>query len=165
MTTRHACALLLAYAVSVCGCNVDDCSSLENHLRASFEEKRVALEMLRKMSEEDKSVIRIAPAFTRLETDWSWPRSGEKLGFTEARWNEYLRLFSEAGLPEGLERGSNSIMFMTKACGLGISGKSFGYAFIPQKPAATFKTFDDLRGRGVGYVPIRENWYLYVLGT
>lgn len=157
-------AFMLALTGIVGGCDSGECSSPENGLRTTFAERVAVLEKLRKMSDEDKSVIRIAPTFTRLETDWSWPRPAEKLGFTEARWNEYRRLFSESGVYEGLEREGASILFTTKACGLGVSGKSFGYAFLPQKPTVILKALDELHGRGVGYVPIRGDWYLYVLG-
>ncbi len=156
---------MLALAGIVVGCDSGECSSPENSLRSTFAERFTILEKLRMMSEEDKSVIRIAPTFTRLETDWSWPRSAEKLGFTKIRWNEYRRLFSESGVSEGLERDGMSIFFITKACGLGVSGKSFGYAFLPQKPTVTLKALDELRGRGIGYVPIRGEWYLYVFGV
>lgn len=158
-------ALLLAFAGIAGGCDSGDCSSPENRLRATFSEKITILEKLRAMADEDKSVVRIAPTFTRLETDWSWPRPAEKLGFSEARWNEYRRLFSESGISEGIERSGVSILFIAKACGLGVSGKSFGYAFLSEKPAATLKKFDELHGKGVGYVPIHGDWYMYVSGV
>jgi hypothetical protein len=130
-------ALSLALALVLGGCTSTDCSSPEDELRASFEARLPTLDKLRSMSDEDKTVIRIAPAFTRLETDWSWPRPDEKLGFTVARWNEYRRLFKEVGASEGLERFEASVILTTKACGLGVSGKSFGYVYLAQKPQST----------------------------
>lgn len=143
-------------------CTATDCSSPETELRSSFEAKLPTLETLRLMSDEDRAVIRIAPTFTRLETDWSWPRPSEKLGFTEARWNEYRRLFAEVGASEGLDRSEASVLLTTKACGLGISGKSFGYAFLSKKPQSMLSKLDELRVQGIGYIPIRGNWYVFV---
>jgi hypothetical protein len=160
MPTRRIIALLVLGG-ALHACSPVDCSSPESELRASFDAKFPAIEKLRRMSEEDKAVIRIAPSFTRLESDWSWPRPSEKLGFTESRWNDYRRLFAEVGASEGLERSGESVLLTTKACGLGVSGKSFGYAFLPQRPPSVLSKLEELRTKGVGYVPLRGNWYMF----
>ena len=50
------------------------------------------------MSNQDFRIVRIAPSFTWLDDDWSWPRPASKWGLSETRWDEYRRLFREAGL-------------------------------------------------------------------
>ncbi|MBX9849341.1 MAG: hypothetical protein K2X64_08600 [Rhodocyclaceae bacterium] len=154
-------AVPLALGLAVGGCTSTDCSAPEDELRASFESRLPTLEKLRSMSDEDKTVIRIAPTFTRLATDWSWPRPDEKLGFTVSRWNEYRRLFKDVGASEGLERSETSIMLTTKACYLGVSGKSFGYIYLAHKPQMTLGKLEEQRNAGIGYVPVSGNWYVF----
>jgi hypothetical protein len=146
-------------------CSAADCSSPEGELRASFATRLQVLEQLRYMSDQDASVIRIAPTFTRLKDDWSWPRAEDKLGFSTARWDEYRRLFALAGATEGLERGESALLLTTKACGLGISGKSFGYAYLEKPPPVALPKLEAQRTQGIGYVPLERNWYMFVWGT
>lgn len=164
MFVRFA-TLILAAATLLSACDSINCSSPEDELRASFAKRLPILEKLRAMSNEDESVVRISPTFTWLANDSSWPRPMDKLGFSEARWTEYRRLFKEVGATEGLSRREESIEFTTRACGLGVSGKSFGYAFLAKKPARPLARLDDLSGTGLGHVPLQDNWYLFVWGT
>lgn len=157
--------LMLASGV-ISGCGVIDCSSPETKLRGEFEAKLAVLERLRRMSDEDSRVIRIAPTFTRLEDDWSWPRPPEKLGFSEQRWNEYRRLFREAGVSAGIDRDSGYTFLTTKTCGLAVSGKSYGYAFAREKPKQMLPSLDAFSlPNGVGFVPVKGDWYLFVWVT
>lgn len=153
--------LLIALSSAVLA---EDCSSPEAALRREFELRRPVLEQLRHMSDEDRKVIRIAPTFTRLENDWSWPRPAEKLGFSQERWDKYRQLFREAGITTGIDRDASYIVFTTKACGLGISGKSFGYAYT-KDPKSIAPSLDAPVAKGVNLVPIRDGWYLFVWTT
>ena len=161
---RFLFSILLVATAALTGCSAD-CSSSETELRASFEGRFSALERIRVMSDEDKSVVRIAPTFTHLNTDVSWPRPPEKLGFPEKRWNEYRTLFAAVGSPDGLSRVEDSVYLSSKSCGLSISGKDFGYVYLPTQPPATIKTLDSLSHQGKGFIPLRANWYLYVWAT
>jgi hypothetical protein len=149
---------------AVTGCISDDCSSPEADLRQKFESRKLVLEQLRRMSDEDRKVIRIAPTFTRLESDWSWPRPPEKLGFAEERWNKYRQLFREAGITHGIDREASQILFTTKACGLGVSGKSFGYAYT-KEPNSLVPSLDAQFSKGIGFVPLSADWYMFVWAT
>ena len=156
--------LALVLVTAVTSCVTDDCSSPEAALRQNFESRKPVLEQLRRMSDEDRKVIRIAPTFTRLENDWSWPRPPEKLGFAEERWNKYRQLFREAGITVGIDRGASHIFFTTKACGLGVSGKSFGYAYT-KEPKSLVSSLDAPLSKGIGFVPLGADWYMFVWAT
>ena len=60
-------------------------------LRARFLANRVDFERLVAMSDEDSHLTRIAPDFTWLDDDVSWPR--RNVGISEQRWNDYRELF------------------------------------------------------------------------
>jgi len=160
----HLFTILLVVATALSGCSTD-CASPEKELRASFQDRFSALERIRSMSAEDKSVVRIAPTFTHLDTDVSWPRPPEKLGFSEERWNEYRTLFHAVGSRDGLSRIEDSVYVSTKSCGLSISGKEFGYVYRPSQAPTTIKALDSLSHQGKGFIPLRANWYLYVWAT
>jgi hypothetical protein len=74
-----------------------------------FAAHRQEFERLVQMSDTDTRVIRIAPSFTRLKDDWSWPRPDSLLGFSSERWREYRRLFTALHLRAGLERGEGDL--------------------------------------------------------
>lgn len=147
------------------GCSAIDCTSPEAQLRAEFQSRSAILSEILRMSNGDRTVVRIAPTFTRLETDWSWPRSTDKLGFSQERWDEYRRLVKQAGLPNGIDRDEGAVFFPTKACGLGISGRSYGYAFVKTPPPDLLPSLDAGPGKGVGFVPLQDHWYLFTWGT
>jgi hypothetical protein len=88
------------------------------------------LNTLLAMANEDRHVVRIAPDFTRLEDDWSWPRA--KIGFSVDRWNTYRELFAKAGIAEGIERERDMVFFFVSAVGLGNGhGTTKGYGYLP----------------------------------
>src|SRR5436190_3345893 len=60
----------------------------------NFQKHEESFNKLVRMSNEDSQVIRIAYDFTRLETNWAWPRPESKIGFSKERWNDYRRLFT-----------------------------------------------------------------------
>ena len=155
MYARLVSALLLLGAATAC------CGPSENALRKDFQEHRSALEAIVQLSNMDSKVVRIAPAFTRLADDWSWPRSKNKWGLTENRWNRYRQLFKKAGIEDGISREDGSIFFLAEGCGLSISGRSSGYVYSEEKPSPLVKHLSDLRSKGTAYVHLEGNWYLF----
>ena len=107
----------------------------------------------------DSHLVRIAPDFTRLTNDWSWPR--EDVGLSEARWDEYRDLFREAGITAGIERQGDQVFFYLSTMGLGISGRSRGVAYASEPPTEIAPDLDSRQGEGISYVPIQGDWYLF----
>lgn len=99
-------------------------------LQDSFARNIDAFEILRKMTEKDANVIRIAPDFTWLVSSSAWPR--EDLGFSKGRWDEYRALFKKLALAEGVVRTKDfpeTVFFVARARGLCTGGSSEGYAY------------------------------------
>ena len=101
----------------------------------------------------------MAEDFTRLESDWSWPR--EDVGLSDERWNRYRDLFERAELDGGIERQGEYIFFYMSAVGLGISGRSRGVAFGTSEPSEISADLDSRRGEGISYVRLEPGWYLF----
>lgn len=134
----------------------------EARVRELFEAGRPALERILEMSNQDYAqtkVTRIAPDFTRLEHNWGWPRPEGKLGISVSRWNEYRKLFEEAGLTHGIDRAgdvSDGVYFPVWAEGIADNSREKGVMFSPTPPS-------DLRGgsQRINYKRLADNWYYY----
>ena len=152
---RLVSALFLLGTVTAC------CGPSEHALRTGFQEHKSDLEAIVQLSNMDTRVVRIAPAFTRLSDDWSWPRPKNKWGLTESRWNRYRQLFRQAGIQEGISREDGKISFLVKNCGLSISGSSSGYVYCQETLSPVVEHLSDLRSKGTAYVHLEGNWYLF----
>jgi hypothetical protein len=139
-------------------------------LARNFEEHEEAFNKLVRMSNEDRRVIRVAPDFTRLETNWAWPRPDSELGFTRRRWEEYRKLFNQLGLESGLFRETSSngaaIYLVASSKGMTMRGSSKGYVFSEKPVTNVVKSLDGKVSRpanlehGALYTPLKEHWYL-----
>lgn len=131
-----------------------------------------AFEMLRKMSEKDAHVIRIAPDFTWLDGSSAWPR--KDLGFSEERWNEYRSLFKKLSLAEGVVRTQDfpeTVFLVARARGLCTGGSSQGYAFStkplsplvesPKEGLMSEMQKNPDRHYAFVFKPLRANWYAF----
>jgi hypothetical protein len=124
------------------------------------------------MSDQDSTVIRIAPDFTWLAKNWVWPRPASQLGFSQARWNRYRELFRRLGLQHGLERerlvDSSPAVFLW-AFGLGAMdhGSRKGYLFTRGSVAPLLPSLDRNVSaaaggaeHGTAYRAVGAGWYL-----
>lgn len=172
-TTLLRTAAIAAVAIfSACGANNNFSSHpTDQELIQTFTEKRQLFEKLRRMSNEDPKVIRIAPEFTRLETNWAWPRPEAELGFSKARWDEYRSAFKDLRLDTGLSRESSApnatIYLASSSQGMTFRGSSKGYAYstVPLTPVvpsldATHHVLSKGAKHGVIYRKITDSWYL-----
>jgi hypothetical protein len=134
----------------------------EADIRRQFESKRAAFERVLEMSNEDYAtsrVTRIAPDFTRLEDDWSWPRNESRWGISKPRWDEYRAAFAEAGI-DGIDRSDAdnraAVFFHVWGEGMLDSTHSRGVVYSPSP-------MTDFRGESqkVLYRPLDANWYYY----
>jgi hypothetical protein len=151
-------AALLALLLLGCESEREHLLSQES-LRRQFEAHRAQFEELRRLFVEDSHLVRIAPTFTRLNDDWSWPR--ENVGLTEERWNTYRRLFRDAGVVDGLERDGDLIMFAMSSVGLSVTGASRGVVYTERPPTPLATSFDALEGEGIIFVGLDGHWYLF----
>lgn len=151
--------LLLALGVSL---TTSCCRTSERSLRKGFEENRAVLDSIVDLAREDEHLVRIAPDFTQLEDDWSWPRPRESWGITEARWDRYRQLFREADIDHGITHDEEgTVYFLAEACGLSISGRSSGYLYSSTRPSPIVDRLSDLQSKGIAYVPLEGPWYLF----
>ena len=110
---------------------------LQNHFAA----RKIALETLVRMSDEDTHYSRIAPTF--VDRDQSSDQPGRymegdpKAGLAKSRWDEYRALYKQNGVKLGVQRDEGGDSFiMVDSVGLLNRGHSTGYLFCaPQKDA------------------------------
>lgn len=148
-------AAVFMATVAVLGCGIES----EDALRSRFTEHQAVFEELLAMFEADSHLVRVAPDFTRLRDDWSWPR--ENVGISDERWERYRRLFREADIESGIERHGDQILFYMSTIGLAVSGRSRGVAYTRERPLEISDDLDSRSGEGISYVPLHDEWYLF----
>jgi hypothetical protein len=165
-------ALLLMVITACVPFNPNGKHPTDAKLTHLFQKNEEAFNKLVEMSNTDSNVIRIAYDFTRLETNWDWPRPEKQLGFSRERWSEYRTKFRKLSLESGLSRESNSnrtvILFTSSSKGMTFRGSSKGFAYSEQALSPIFKSLDQEESpnlqnekHGIAYRKIKENWYLY----
>src|SRR6266404_8013198 len=114
--------MALALTLAACAGHPND-SALESRFRAH----RHAFVALASMAEEDSQLTRIAPDFTWLVEDVSWPRPN--VGLSPERWDSYRALFKETGASHGVFRrqGAPGVFLIASAEGIAGRGSSKGY--------------------------------------
>lgn len=140
----------------------------DTSLKFEFFRHRSQFEQLRKMADEDRSVIRIAMDFTWLASDSSWPR--KNIGFSERRWEAYKRLFHTLGIEGGIERSQDypfAILFIAESSGTILNEWTKGYIYSARPLSPVRHSLDDISassvtGHSIFFEPIAENWYLFV---
>jgi hypothetical protein len=134
-------------------------------LEARFRSNRKDFEEIIIMSEQDKHLIRIAPDFTWLDDDLSWPRTN--IGLSMDRWDTYRRLFRQTGTPVGLLRpeGGNETFLIAYAWGLVTGGVDKGYVFSSERVAPILTSLDGpptgLKRREPAFKVLEGYWYIY----
>lgn len=135
-----------------------------------FSDHQADFELLLSMSKVDSRVMRIAPDFTWLGDDASWPRPKEKLGFSEERWDQYRQLFQKLKLKNGLVRYDDPgiTYFLASSKGLVTGGSGKGYAYSEKDLSPLSESLDkistDLLHKSANrtvYKRIKPNWYLF----
>jgi len=156
---RSLAVLLVAALLTSCGPTTGGLVA-EDALRQQFHTHQAAITQILEMQEHDSRVVRIAPTFTRLDTDWSWPR--KEIGLSAQRWNRYRALFKEAGISDGVQSDSGYVFFFVSSQGLAIGGTSRGFVHIDKAVAPVVDKFDDCPHlEGICYILLAKNWYLF----
>ena len=172
LTPRYSIALALSLALACDPFDTRREHPIDAKLIRAFQKNEATFRTLVQMSNEDSNVSRIAYDFTRLETNWNWPRTDSQLGFSKKRWDQYRALFSKLNLPSGLYRGTNAelaVVFLAASSkGMTLRGSSKGYAFCEHPLSPLHDSLDqhpfDPRNpekHGVAFRRIKEHWYLF----
>jgi hypothetical protein len=147
-------AILSALVLTACG------MPQENALRKAYSQNKNALVELLHMQLEDPRLVRIAPSFTRLDTDWSWPR--ENIGISQDRWDKYRRLFRQANIADGIQRDHGYLFYFVASEGLAIGGTSRGFAYTTALPTIIVDHLSDCpREESVCFVKVEPDWYIF----
>lgn len=140
-------------------------------LRTRFLAHRVDFERLVAMTNEDSHLTRIAPDFTWLDDDVSWPR--RNVGISEQRWDDYRELFQSVGATEGVIKYTkpNLTLFPISSKGSVPTGVEKGLAYSQASLTPVLKSLDDTppkefwngpdHSHVLAYRPIENHWYVY----
>lgn len=146
-------------------------STSDEAVRARLFAHRADFERLVAMAKEDKHLVRIAPNFTWLDEDSSWPR--KNVGISKERWNDYRRLFNSVGATQGIVEGDNpsGIAFPISSVGLVPSGYEKGLIYSQASLTPVLQSLDKRppdelwdgpdRSHVLAYKPIGDHWYIY----
>jgi hypothetical protein len=162
--------LLLLLGPALGSCNTLFGAPSDAHLQSVFVHHQKEFAELVAMCEQDRAVVRIAPGFTWLATDFSWPRND--IGLSPARWDEYRSLFRQLGIRGGVSRRTDypaAIFFEVYAFGLVTDGSYKGFVYSVQQLYPQVKSLDDEAWRKldpkkehvIQFTRIGVNWYLF----
>lgn len=161
--------LIVAFLTLQVSC-LDSPHPSDEELEVVFRDHESDFELLLNMSRADSEVMRIAPDFTWLVDDASWPRPKEKLGFSEERWNQYRRLFEKLKLTNGLlsHRDQGTTYFLASSRGLVTGGSGKGYVYSEKELTPISDSLDkvspEVLSKSINrtvYKKIKPNWYLF----
>jgi hypothetical protein len=161
-------SLLLSFALSSCSRLFGPPSDAQLQLAFVRHEKDFA--GLVAMCEQDRTVVRIASAFTWLSTDASWPR--KDIGLSPSRWSEYRSLFRQLRIRDGVSRRTEypgAIFFVMYSSGLVTDGSYKGLVYSVQELNPQVKSLDDQAwsrldpdgGHVIQFRRIGMNWYIF----
>jgi hypothetical protein len=132
----------------------------ETSLRKEFSGNKDTLVELLNMQLEDSRLVRIAPSFTRLDTDWSWPR--QNIGIEPDRWERYRKLFIKGNVTDGIQFDHGYVFYFVASVGLAIGGTSRGFAYTKLVPTVVVDHLDNCpKQEGACFVQLEPNWYIF----
>jgi len=149
----------------------------DQSLEQRFFKQRVDLERLVAMMDEDWQMSRIARDFTWRQNSAAWPRPESEWGISRKRWDDYRKIFTEAGFGLGTNRREKSSDVMVIAWSWGIVPSGISVSYLHCGPPRNGYTHTEppcveKMDSGVGmhehstsydyrYKKITENWYIY----
>jgi hypothetical protein len=165
-------AALLVLSLLWWGCGPVEPS---DHLLAlRFRVQRRGLERLVTMSDEDRQMSRIAPDFLWTQDRLQWPRPESEWGISEARWDDYRKLFRQAHFPGGVIRGTTDTKVIVWVWGIVAGGVSVSYLHCgspqnksaPESPACAERKdagagmYGNSTSYGYHYKKLTDDWYI-----
>ncbi len=139
------------------------CVKGEDALVRNFREHAACLEELRAMAEEDVHWVRIAKEYVIHDggaTSLQPPPENRLLPDRSARYEER---FEACGVPEGIQRDADQILFLVSTVGFALSGRATGYAYSRTPPGPLVTTLEWTGKEGRIYKRLRGNWYMFYL--
>ncbi len=149
----------------------------DQSLEKRFYKQRADLERLVAIMDEDWRMSRIAPEFTWRQDSVAWPRPESQWGISRQRWDDYRRIFAQAGFEGGTTRRekSSDVMVVVWSWGIVPSGISVSYLHCgPPRNGYTHTEPPCIEKRDSGsgmhghstsycyrYKKITEDWYIY----
>jgi hypothetical protein len=146
-------------------------------LEQRFYKQRPVLERLVAMMDEDWQMARIADDFTWRQDSVAWPRPELEWGISRRRWEDYRKIFADAGFGDGTNRRekSSDVMVFVWSWGIVPSGISVSYlhcgpprnGYSHTEPPCVEKSDSGtgMHGHstsyGYRYKKITEGWYIY----
>jgi len=139
-------------------------------LKALFAKNESDLGELVRMSDEDSSVIRIAPDFTWDNNGARFPLETSQLPFSQERWERYKTLFKRIGSPAGITRDdlmSGCTEITIYSSGLVTGGSEKGFVWCANEPSPLAESLDQLpkvieQTPFIRYRKLKDHWYLYI---
>lgn len=137
----------------------------ERKLRTQFDTHEEIFNQIVLMKLQDKNVVRIAPGFTRLENDYSWPR--KEIGISNARWNLYRSLFLKADIQCGIQTYSKSISvkaYEINQVDFCVDSDPSGISYMEAPPLKISSSFKECLShpKESCHVLLNNNWYMYM---
>jgi hypothetical protein len=146
-------------------------------LERQFERHRSDLDRLVQMTDQDWQMSRIAPDFTWQQDTVAWPRPESEWGISRQRWDEYRRIFVQAGFRYGITRREKSSDIIVDVWSWGIVPAGVGVGYLHCGPpmrgySPTEEPCIENRNLGSGmhgkstsygyrYRKIAQDWYIY----
>ena len=113
-------SILLCLSLFYCGCPAIPPSDV--WLETRFKVQRHDLERIVAMSDQDPQMSRIAANFLWTQDKVAWPRPESEWGISEARWDDYRKLFKQAHFADGVIRGGNDVKVIEWSWGIVAGG-------------------------------------------
>jgi len=123
------CAAILAVISLLwwgCGPHQPSDASLERQ----FNKHRPNLDRIVAMMDEDWQMSRIAPDFTWKQNNLGWPRPESEWGISKARWDDYRKIFIQAGCERGTTRREKSSDVILNVWSWGIVPAGVGVSYL-----------------------------------
>jgi len=144
-------------------------------LARRFPHDRSDLETIIEMSDQDKEMAVIDPTWLELQGA-RLPSSNEAVGISEARWQEYRRVFRRNGIDQGVRRYSSGgdAFIIVRSVGILDNGYSNGYLYcVPRVEhqyapcSSTEQTGKHDQSGGEGayeFIRLTDRWYAFRSG-
>jgi hypothetical protein len=143
-------------------------------LALRFKLQRRNLERLVTMSDEDQQMSRIAPDFLWTQDSVRWPRPESEWGISEARWDDYRKIFRQTHFDAGVIRGRTDVKVMVWRWGVVAGGVTLSYLHCgsrqnksaPDHPACAERKiagaamYGSSSSYGYRYKKLTDDWFI-----
>ncbi|MGD0789398.1 MAG: hypothetical protein ABR898_15575 [Terracidiphilus sp.] len=149
--------------------------SLES-LTRSFPSERPDLETIIRMSDQDPGLSVIDPRWLQLRNGTQFSAFDPRSGITEARWDEYRRIFRRDDITQGIRRyqANGDAFIIVKSEGLLDNGYSNGFVYCGPGPEHSYPPCSSKQDRGnhpytqgdeaYSFIRLSDHWFAFSQG-